>query len=344
MQALSIAASGMVTGVGLNAPSSCAAIRTGIDNFQETRFMDQAGEWIIGSEVPLEKPWRGRAKLLELIKPAILECLERIHKSYLSQIPLIVCLSETERSGRIQGLDETFLSDIESFLGINFHEKSSVLKLGRISGVKAIEFARKLIFEDKVPYCLIAGVDSLLVGPTLAAFEDKDRLLTGNNSDGFIPGEASAAILVESVKRSKTPQSVIMGIGLGKEEATVESEEPLRADGLVQAIKSALNDCNLPLHATDFRITDSNGEQYYFKEASLALTRILRERKEEYDIWHPAECIGEVGAAIMPCVTGVALTATKKGYTQGNRILCHFGNDGGERAAMILGYFPEGID
>jgi 3-oxoacyl-[acyl-carrier-protein] synthase-1 len=73
MQPLSVLASGMVTGVGLNAPSSCAAIRCAINNFAETRFMDKGGEWIIGSQVPLEQPWRGLAKLVRMVVPAIRE-------------------------------------------------------------------------------------------------------------------------------------------------------------------------------------------------------------------------------------------------------------------------------
>ncbi len=68
---LSIISCGMVTGVGLNAPSSCAAIRTGITNFEQTRYMDKGGEWIIGSMIPMEKPWCGKAKLLHIQSSAI---------------------------------------------------------------------------------------------------------------------------------------------------------------------------------------------------------------------------------------------------------------------------------
>jgi 3-oxoacyl-[acyl-carrier-protein] synthase-1 len=344
IQGLSIYSFGMVTGVGLDAPASCAAVRAAIDNFQETRFMDKGGDLIIGSEVPLEKSWRGRTKLLELVKPAITECLKTIHNSYHDQIPLLLCLAEKNRPGRLEGLDETFLSDVQSSLGIRFHEKSMVFEMGRIGGVKAVTFARKLLYENRLPYCLIAGVDSLLVGSTLEAYDQKNRLITGENSDGFLPGEAGAAILVESLKRSNKPQMVIMGVGFGKEEATIESEEPFRAEGIVTAIKNALNESDLPMHAMDLRITDVSGEQYYFKEASLALTRLLRERKQEFDIWHPADCIGEVGAAIAPSAAIISVTAAQKKYAPGNRILCHFGNDSGDRAAMVLGYFPAGIE
>ncbi|ENB5890801.1 TPA: hypothetical protein ACVGI1_005892, partial [Pseudomonas aeruginosa] len=51
-QALSIVASGMVSAVGLSAPASCAAIRCALDNFQETRFIDQGGEWLLAASVP----------------------------------------------------------------------------------------------------------------------------------------------------------------------------------------------------------------------------------------------------------------------------------------------------
>ncbi|MCB2551564.1 hypothetical protein KQ767_16020, partial [Listeria monocytogenes] len=74
-QARSSVASGMVSAVGLSAPASCAAIRCALDNVQETRFIDQGGEWLLAASVPLEQPWRGRAKLLKMAARAIDEAL-----------------------------------------------------------------------------------------------------------------------------------------------------------------------------------------------------------------------------------------------------------------------------
>ena len=68
------------------------------------------------------------------------------------------------------------------------------------------------------------------------------------------------------------------------------------------------------------------------------MTRTLRVRKEEFDIWHPADCIGEVGAAIVPVVLAVALAAARKNYAPGPGALCHFAGDNSERAAVILRY------
>src|SRR5215475_2508165 len=104
MYPIAILSAGMVTGIGLDAPSSCAAIRCAIDNFSETRFMDAGGEWIIGSQVPLEQPWRGLPKLVHMVVPAIRECLAHTGDVRPERIPLLLCVAEKERAGRLQGL------------------------------------------------------------------------------------------------------------------------------------------------------------------------------------------------------------------------------------------------
>jgi 3-oxoacyl-[acyl-carrier-protein] synthase I len=338
---IAILAAGMVTGVGLDAPSSCAAIRCAIDNFSETRFMDSGGEWIIGSQVPLEQPWRGLPKLVHMVVPAIRECLAQAGNVRPEMIPLLLCVAEKERPGRLEGLDDELFSDVQTELGVRFHARSVVIPRGRVAGGLAMIEARRLIHEERLPFCIIAGVDSYLVASTLAAYEEKNRLLTSQNSNGFIPGEAGAAILVGP----QTPTDLLcLGIGTGEEHATIDSEEPLRADGIVKAIKAALADAGKSMADVDFRITDSNGEQYWFKEAALAVTRILRVRKEEFEIWHPADCIGEVGAAIGPCALGVAQAAARKDYAPGRSPMCHFSADTSERLSLVLSGATGGVN
>lgn len=338
VQPLAILASGMVTGVGLNAPASCAAIRCSITNFVETRFMDQGGEWIIGCQVPLAEPWRGRAKLVQLVVPAIRECLDQIAGIRPQDIALLLCVAETTRPGRLEGLDDTLFGEIEAAVRVRFHRRSGTIPRGKIAGIIAIQEARKLMVEEGISHCLIAGVDTFLVAATLSSYEEKGRLRTSKNSDGFIPGEAGATVLVRLGNSNVDFSLTCLGMGLGQEPATIDADEPLRADGLVAAIGSALSEAGRTMGDVDYRITDLSGEQYGFKEASLALSRTLRQRKERFDIWHPADCIGEVGAAIVPCMLGVADAAHKKGYAPGTNALCHAANDTGERAAMAMTY------
>jgi 3-oxoacyl-[acyl-carrier-protein] synthase I len=335
MEPVSVLASGMVTAVGLNSPSTCAAIRCAIDNFSETRFMDRGGEWIIGSQVPLEQPWRGLPKLVHMAAPAIQECLAHVGDVRPEMIPLLLCVAEKERPGRLAGLDDQLFHDIEDQLGVHFHRHSGVIARGRVAGALALAEARRLIYEERVSFCIIAGADSFLVAATLDAYEKSDRLLTSQNSNGFIPGEAGTAVLIGPPSRPREPEFLCIGMGTGEEKATIDSEEPLRADGLVTAFRAAFVEAGRTMDDLDLRLTDSNGEQYWFKEAALAMTRTLRARKERFQIWHPADCIGETGAAIGPCTLGVALAATRKRYAPGPGILFHFGSDSGERIALV---------
>ena len=326
----------MVTSVGLNAPAACAAIRAGIDNMAETRFMDSGGKWIVGSSVPLDPPWRGRAKMVHLVVPAIRECLNAVRGIPTEQIPLMLCVAEKDRPGRLEGLDDKLFYEVTTELDLSFHERSMVIAGGRVGGVWAIRKAQELLYQERVSCCLVAGVDTYLVSGTLREYVANNRILTDKNSDGFIPGEAGSAILIGKVGSAVGKRMTILGIGFGTEKATILTEEPLRADGLVKAIKQALAKSGLNIANIDYRITDNNGEQYGFKEASLALTRILRVRKAEFDVWHPVDCIGEVGAAIVPCVISVAMAAMQKDYAPGNKGIFHFSNDDGQRAAIVF--------
>jgi 3-oxoacyl-[acyl-carrier-protein] synthase-1 len=325
---------GMMTGVGLTAEATCAAIRCAINNFQETRFVAGGGERIVGSEVPLEEPWRGTAKLAHLLAGPLRECLDLIPDVPPEAIPVLMCVAEEDRPGRLEGLSNPLFFEACELLGVRFHERSRVIAQGRVSGAVGLHHASRMIHEEGIGYAIVAAVDSYVVAGTLRAFDERERLLTSDNSDGFIPGEAGAALLVGPPDAGKG--LVCLGMGFAQEDATIESEEPLRADGLTEAISQALAAAGMTMGDLDYRITDIGGEQYQFKEAALALSRLLRVRKEEFDIWHPADCIGEVGAASLPCMLGVALYAAQKGYAPGFRSLAHLGNDGGKRVALVL--------
>jgi len=349
MMPLAVLGSGMVTGVGLSSPATCAAMRAAISGFTETAFMNRGGEWVIGCPVPLESPWRGRPKLAHLAAPAIQECLSLLAGAVQTDdIPLLLCIAEKERPGRLNGLDEGLLPEIQKLLGRRFHPRSIVLARGRVGGAVAVDLARTLIYKEKMPLCLVAGVDSFLVAATLKAYESKSRLLTSDNSNGFIPGEAGAAVLLGPPSTARKAELRCLAIGFGREKATIHSEEPLRADGLVEAYRVMCADGGVTLDDADYRYTDCNGEQYGFKNDRLAFTRTVRKLKDRFDHLHPADCIGEVGAAVGPCVMGLALTAAKKGYAPGNGelsppgkgVLCHFSNHEGDRAAMLR-YFDE---
>ena len=325
---------GLMTPVGLGTAATCAAIRAAIDNFQETRFIARGGDWIIGAEVPLAEPWRGVAQLAHLLAGALVETLEAIPDTPAETLPLILCVAERGRPGRLDGLDQDLYDRTCALLGLQFHQATRVLPDGRVGAAVALHHARRLIRDEGHRHVVVAGVDSLLVGETLTTYDEAGRLQTPNAVDGFIPGEAAGAFLVSADDGS--PGLLCHGLGFAQEPSAVDPDVPLRGDGLAAAFRAAFADAALDWDAVDYRITDSSGEQQRFKEAALALTRVMRVRKEEFDIWHPADCIGEAGAGALPVILAVALHGATKDYAPGRGVLVHAGNDDGRRIAAIV--------
>ena len=189
------------------------------------------------------------------------------------------CVAEPDRPGRTGGLDDKLFGLVQAELGLTFAPQSAMLAQGRVGVAVALMQARSLLADARVPGVLIAATDSLLTWPTLSHYDQEDRLLTEQNSNGFMPGESAGAVLV-GTPTGTVGGLVCTGIGFGVESAPIGSGEPLRAEGLTQAIKACLADAGCQMHDVDFRITDLSGEHYYFKEAALALSRTLRQRKD----------------------------------------------------------------
>jgi 3-oxoacyl-[acyl-carrier-protein] synthase-1 len=333
---LAIKAAGLVTSVGLSAPASCAAIRAKLSNAVETAFVNGLAERIIGHEVPLEIPWRGRYRLIHLAALALEECAAKLSPDQLAQVPIFLCVAEPGRPGRDAGLDDSLLEDLCDEFQIECAPQSEVVALGRVGVAYALARCRAMVETGVSSIALIVGVDSLLRAETLDAYDGTQRLLTETNSNGFLPGEGAGAILVG--RPDAQAELRCTGLGFAIEQAHVNSELPLRGDGLAKAVRAALTEAGCGLQDIDYRIADVSGEHYYFKEAALMMGRLARAGRAENELWHPAECIGETGALAGLAMLVVADAAARRGYAPGRRVLTHFSSDPGERAAAVFEY------
>lgn len=337
MSAVSILASGICSSIGMTNDAACAAHRAGVINMTETKFISSKGSWIYGGQVPLSPPSRGLERLAAMATGPLGECLAALPEDVNpADIPIILCTAERSRPGRIAGQDQHVLPMITRAHGFEPHASSSVLPYGRAAGAVGLRDARALI-ETGAPYVILVGVDSYLVGATLRAFEEAERLLTEEHSNGFPAAEAGSAVLIGRPGSGTQAGSLrVLGLGFGTEAAFLGSGEPFKANGMVAAVKEALSDASVSFEDIDYRIADLTGEHYYFKEASLVMTRILRERKEQMDIWHPTSEFGFVGAACFPIMLAIGLAAGRKNYGHGPNLLAHSSDDEGRRAAAVL--------
>jgi 3-oxoacyl-[acyl-carrier-protein] synthase I len=336
----------MVTAAGFNARSTCAAIHAGISGVQVDNLWDPgAGKYLSLGRPRTSQWWEGADMMAELAAPAIAECLKAIPTIPPQNVPIFLLLSPPSRPHRDPNLEEEVARGLEHRLKYVLPSGSQCVSRGRTGIFHALNQASLLFQNRQASHCIIAGVDSYLRQAVVEAYIERRRLLTESNSNGFISGEAACAVLVEPAGSLLGEALRITGWGLANEPGTIDSDQPLTGNGLTEALRDALSQAGIQFSDADYWLTDQNGEHYKFKEAMVAKIRLERNgkqpRQRRFEIWHPIEYLGEIGAAIAPCLLGVALAAHRIGYAPGPRALLHVSEDEGERTAFVLEWGTE---
>ncbi len=214
---------------------------------------------VVGAEVPLEEAWRGVQRLARLVAGPIRECFEQATGTRTDDVPILLGVAEGSRPGRFGGMDGTILPLIAEALDTRLHPSSRLIPMGRVSGAIGVLEAAKLLNTQGYQHVIVAGADTLLVSETLSHLDQQGRLLTEDQSDGLIPGEGGAAVLLSSDRGGDGLK--VSSLGLALETATVGSDQPLRGEGLAKAFRQALEGAGLAMARVDYRLSSMNGEQ-----------------------------------------------------------------------------------
>jgi 3-oxoacyl-[acyl-carrier-protein] synthase-1 len=339
MTTLEVTGIGMVTALGFNAPSTLAAMQAGISGVNESNWVDPvSGEPLQVAKVALPHWWEGPGKFVDLLAPAIEECLQAVEPATRADIPLLIGVSSRDRPGRAPNFDRELWLGVHAALDLPVNPNSALFPADQVGCAQALARAGALIESGNAVEVVVAGVDGFLSQSTLDAYIERRRVMTPSNSNGFFPGEAGCAVLVRAAAGNDASAVLILGQGFATEEATIDASKPFRAVGMTRALREALKSAGVTLGNVSFRLTDLSGEHYKFKEAAFAAGRLSDGGPEStLDLWHPIEFLGEIGAAILPCLLAQAMDAMQQGYAPGPLALCHVGSDSGARAAFVVG-------
>jgi 3-oxoacyl-[acyl-carrier-protein] synthase-1 len=206
---------------------------------------------------------------------------------------------------------------------------------GPLAYVHALRRAAGLLQDKAVDACLVATVDSLVNRRILRSLEEAQRLKTQGNPDGVIPGEAAACILLERPSSADSAYPDICGIGL-VDEPSVKTATPNLAVGLADAIRDAVRQSGLGFEEIAFRVGGMTGEQASFAEGSTSVARVQRVHREDFELWVPAEKLGDVGAALPACMLVIAAVGIAKGYAPGPSALLLLPSTSAERGALVV--------
>jgi 3-oxoacyl-[acyl-carrier-protein] synthase-1 len=341
MTRISVVASGMVTAVGSNALASYAAIHAGVSGAKEDNLWNpEGGHYLSVGRPKMPQWWEGSDMLAELAAPAVLECFGALPPEVDPRtVPILILLSPAERPHRDPDLDRTVFLELHKRLSFAPAEGSTTYGLGSAGILPALRDADRHLSSGDTSHVVVVGVDTFLRQKVINVYLEQRRVLTEENSNGFIPGEAACAVLLARTGESAGGELQIIGTGSGRERGTIGSEIPVTGEGLTQALRGALEEAGLQWAETYYWLTDQNAEHYKAKECTLAQIRL--ERRDQpaaipFEIWHPIEYLGEIGSAIAPCLLGVGLAASKARHAPGPLALLSVGEENGERAALVL--------
>ncbi len=333
---LFVFAHGICCAIGHHAAAAVPALRARMNHFRETEFIDESGMPLVGASLYDVDVW-GEARQRLMFDAVLNECCKKLPAANQSSDTVIFLLTaEAERDGPYLHWAQRMLDDVVA--AEKFHVASRALPLGKAGMGAALVMAHALLHAPAAPvYVIIAGVDTWLDAASVEAMLAQERLASTANSDGFIPGEAGAAVIVCLAQPGQTGL-LIEGIGEAQETAMPAGEEPNRAVGLTTAVRRAAQDANCQISDLNFHASGVSGESWYFNEIGLMLARTLEKRVVSFSHQIVSQFVGEVGAASGPLVLAWMSQVMARADGPGQRGLAHFSNDNGRRAALILRY------
>jgi 3-oxoacyl-[acyl-carrier-protein] synthase-1 len=320
---------GIMSPVGLTSFSTAAAVRAGISRCQESRFLNKYRDPIVLAKLPDkhlpelaleledEPSLSGRqCRMLRVAGPALRESLKGIPD--VEGIPLLLGFPESGPGN--PGLSAP---DLFNYLalqaGVRFAiKRSSVYSQGRASSLVALHNALKLLATGSDRLIIVGGLDSYFDEGLLRALDAEDRLHAEGVDDGFVPGEGAAFLLLGahgSARRlAREPRGFIVAASAGAEPGHRYSTEIFRGDGLDATFRALFQEAWPRKAPVQTVYAGFNGENLNAKEWGVAYLRHRKHFAEELRIEHPADCLGDSGAAMGSVMLGLAAIGIERGY------------------------------
>jgi len=345
-----IAGLGAITAVGNDAKMTYASVNARINRYKDTGYSDHKKIPVkmalvpedalnhLPSPSPAYNEWE--QQLFQLSLAAVTEAFDNFETE--RSIPLILSCPESYTNCPHELPDDFLESFIEqSAAPINL-ELSRIIQTGRSGTLDALEVAYKYFLDSNVESILLGGVDSYQRPELLHGLLNEDRINTLDAYDGFTPGEGAGFILLTRNKaKALSGETCVVSIappGLAQETGHMYSELPYLGEGLASAIKQSLT----YFEGADIqRIYSSmNGERFWVKELSVGLIRNQKHLHKKYQIEHPADCYGDIGAASGAVLIGLAAQHLFKQTQATSHMVC-CASDHGFRSAVTLKMEPK---
>lgn len=361
-----IAAVGMVTALGLDWETSCAASRAGIlracvlDHFPFQTEEIGDPQFAKGHQVELlAKGFEGFGRLARLLAGAMRDLHSRVAEfpEVLRASGVYLSLPDPARNRQPDESPDMEKADVPPSprdLAVRlvtqasrFARWSHAPKLEALSLAGHAGFAQVLhqavadLNSGKTAACIVGGVDSLLDEDTLTWLLRSDRLKHPAHAAGLMPGEGAAIFLLTGRANSLPEICSIESVNLGEDSKTLMEDKTSDGGGLWRTVRNLQSWASLRSSPEPLRLSftsDHNGEVYRARELGGFLVRCGGQIKmdSELPVSLPAISFGDTAAASGALGAAVAARSMARGYTRSDHNIVLSTSDGSQRGAILL--------
>jgi 3-oxoacyl-[acyl-carrier-protein] synthase-1 len=329
---------GMWSPVGYTGPATCAALRAGITRLTLLRdLVDRHGEPLAaarvqGLDIPPGQAERVGAMAIRVIGEALQGLSEKAREH--TRVSLV--LGEVERAGEPSPV-VTQVRDAFARLGLEPRTELAVYPDGHAAGTKALlDIQGRLAWNPRTTEVLV-GADSLSNVRAVGWFEEHHQLRESQQPRGLHLGEAGACLVLQAERvalaNRNSRYAAVVGCAVAKEPVALRDQgSPRQGEGITRALIDALEVAQWKAKAVRRAYVDLNGEPCRSHEWMLAATRVL----DAPEVIHPADCIGDVGAASAPLLLGMAAMALHRGYARALKPIICCSSNAGLRGVICL--------
>jgi 3-oxoacyl-[acyl-carrier-protein] synthase-1 len=328
-----IMASSVLCAGGRGAQQLWATVRAGISCIKSSPFVNRSAEPIqmglvpeialapLPPELQAQSLPSGARRMLQLAGSALAALGGKARSG---PITVYIGLPQLEASSS-SWLPE-FLAYLSLSAGVPIDLASSrMFPLGRASALLAMEAALTTLRQNRGAIIAVGGVDSFLDLKRVAELDAERRILCPSVMDGFIPGEGAAfSVICDSeALPHNTPHSgaKVDAAATVMDAGNRYGPAPALGEGLALAIdrlRAATSGTQVSV-ATTF--AGFNGENFEAKLWGVARLRHTDFFSASMVMQHPADCIGDAGAATGAILTALASFALSERQREGPSLI-----------------------
>ena len=257
---------------------------------------------------------------------------------------LFVCLSSAHDDDTVEQEDLDYEIDdgVLSAIGDLANQalapfRLHTVRVGHAAALFGVQLAIDALTSGAIQRAVVIGADSLVGEDTLTWLTDCERLKSPDDAIGLSPGEASAALLIETEAACRSREGRALAV-IGRPfqaHAKPLRPETLESDGrmLAECLEKAYGgrQGSVDIYA------DLNGEDWRAREWGMCTVR-LKERKllNSYRLVLPAIGLGDTGAASGAVSLCMAVRSFVRGYAQAPQAIVSSRSDNGELGAAMV--------